>query len=305
MRKAPAKPARPHANTAGPAAKTKRVPPPAAPAPAPAMQATEVAPPPAERQSRQGPEGGPKEKKGWFLGFDCATKTFAYSLSWVDLTAGGEIRRQLDAAKELLRRAEAFNRADNIVEARKAATAAAEAVQSVDARSRFIRIVAGGVKDLFPGRADKEISTVERIRGVKAYIETNVIPAIAADIPDGSPPRVVVEFQMGPNAPSRVVAAALITLFADYDVFIVGPSLKNKVAIGEKGRYCYFAEKYKTNYTSNKAHARYNFEQIEKVFGTGIPPTSPPALRGHIADSFMQILGHLMYGDDENASVHF
>jgi hypothetical protein len=110
---------------------------------------------------------------------------------------------------------------------------------------------------------------------------------------------------MGPNARARAIAAALVALFANESVMFVGPSLKNRVCTGPTGQYANFAKKYSNSYGANKAHAIHNFAVIESVFGTRIPAT-PAALRGHIADSFMQILGHLIHGvDDKNASKMF
>lgn len=235
----------------------------------------------------------------WHLGFDCATKTFAFSLSRTDLdafTAGRDrIRQQTRAALEVARRAAGLGGG-----AAQPVAAAAAAVAALDAETRdFVRIVDGETVDLFPGRADNDVSSVERIRAVARYVAGRVRPAVAAAVPAGERLRVVVEFQMGPNARARAVAAALVALFAEDDVIIVGPTLKNKVATSEAGRYCYFAERYKTSYSANKAHAKYNFAALEEAFGTGIPPTTPAALRGHIADSFMQVIGYLVHGPDE------
>ena len=75
--------------------------------------------------------------------------------------------------------------------------------------------------------------------------------------------------------------------------------------------YCYLNYDYKNDFIvdldnvwkwlgfSNKAHAKYNFALVEELFGTKIPLTTPASLRGHIADSFMQVLGYLIYGPDE------
>ncbi len=248
------------------------------------------------------------ERPRWHLGFDCATKTFAFSLSRIDLdafAAGRErIGQQTRAVLEVVRRAEGL--ADTAAAARLVSEVAATAA-ALEAETRdFVRIVDGEVVDLFPGRADDDVSTVERIRAVARYVADRVRPAVAAAVPVGERIRAVVEFQMGPNAKARAVAAALITLFAEEDVIIVGPSLKNKVATSEAGRYCYFAERYKTAYSANKAHAKYNFAALEATFGTSIPPTTPASMRGHIADSFLQVIGYLIHGPDEkNAALYF
>lgn len=221
-----------------------------------------------------------------FLGFDCATKTLAYGIISIDLERYAKRRVVL----WLL-----------VLKAVRGLLSPAELVR-LNAETRgFIRIPHGAVTDLFPGRRDASISTVERIRGLAEYVEGTIMPKVAG-YPGIEP---VVEFQMGPNAPARTIAASLITLFHKYKVFIVGPSLKNKVALCEEGRYCYFIEKYKKAYDANKAHAKFNFAELERLFPSAIPPTKPAALRGHIADSVMQILGYLMFGNTEDPEKSF
>jgi hypothetical protein len=246
----------------------------------------------------------------WYLGFDCATKTFAFSLSRVDLgayrAARAHIHKRVSAAREVLRRAEAIMSADP-ARAAELLDAVAPGIEAADAETRsFIHLADGETVDLFPDRPDDSIATVERVRAVVRYVADRVRPSVRRAVPAGDPLQVVIEFQMGPNAPSRVVAAALVTLFAEEDVIIVGPSLKNKIATCEAGRYYRFAEKYRSSYYANKEHAKFNFAKIEEVFGTNIPLTRPPSLRGHIADSFMQVLGHLVHGaPDEKAALQF
>jgi len=123
-----------------------------------------------------------------------------------------------------------------------------------------------------------------------------VRPALALHVPPGEAYRVIVEYQM--EDPMRKISDALVALFADDDVIIVGAALKNTLHTCEEGRYYHFAAKYARAYDANKAHAKFNFRKIEEAFGSGIPP-STAALRGHIADSFMQVLGHLTGPDDD------
>lgn len=248
----------------------------------------------------------------WYVGFDAATKTFGFSLSRVDLAAYRAARSRLTgqarAAAELLRRAEAALREGDAGKAAALTASVAPGLAAADAETRgFIRLVDGETKDLFPGRADRDIATVERLRAVARYVAARVRPSMWRHCVDAEGVRTVIEYQMGANAASRAVAAALVTLFAEEDVIFVGPSLKNKLATCEAGRYCYFAEKYASSYAANKAHARFNFARVEEVFGTSIPETKPASLRGHIADSFMQVLGHLAYGpaDGEKAASLF
>jgi hypothetical protein len=228
-------------------------------------------------------------KTKWYLGFDCATKTFAFSLSHIDLDTynihATRIRSQLANATELLKKSTPET-IDSIY----------QSVSKLDIETKeYINIVDGETVDLFPSRSDASISTVERIRAVSRYINSRIIPSIQRLVPVGEKLMVVVEFQMGQNVRARAVASAILTLFCEEEIIIVGPSLKNKVSTCEAGRYCYFAEKYTTSYSANKAHTKYNFANIERLFGSGILNMSDTK-KGHIADSFIQVLGHLIFG---------
>lgn len=224
---------------------------------------------------------------GWYLSFDCATKTFAYSICRIDLDIEKRsgLWSKANALAELLRRPVEIT------------TELVDAVLKLDVESKqLVQIVHGNTVDLCEGRADSEISTIERIRAVVAYVTDTVRPALKRV--GVSAYHVIIEYQMGQNTRARAVATALVTLFATEDIIIVGPSLKNKIATCEAGRYCYFAEKYKTTYCANKAHSAFNLAQLESTFGTSIPYMSPVSKRGHIADSVMQIIGHLVHGSN-------
>ena len=65
-----------------------------------------------------------------------------------------------------------------------------------------------------------------------------------------------------------------------------------------KKNYCVY-EPYRKKKNTIKSkrlkHAKYNFHKIEDIFQSNIPYTKKTD-RGHIADSFMQVLGYLIYG---------
>ncbi len=246
----------------------------------------------------------------WFLSFDPATKTFAFCLCRVDLddeTRTVLYKRAL-AVQELSRRAAgliAGKDPGSIEEVRLLLEAASAALKTLEPEvSALVQIVDGATVDLFPGVADDAVPTVRRLQGVARYVKTRIYPSVAANVPSGEPLRVLVEYQMCPGAPTRIIMAALVTLFAEYEVIIAGPSLKNKVAFCEKGLYCHFAAKYETTYSANKAHTSYNFSVLEGSFGTRIPAMKPASLRGHVADSCMQVFGHLSHGP-KNAADSF
>lgn len=241
----------------------------------------------------------------WYLSFDCATKTFAFSLSRIsgaldrraENSSAGHLEAlaaRLAAAEELHRRAAAAVAAADSRAAAPLLSALQPAVATLRTEiGRLIEIADGGVVDLAPGRADADVSTVERIRALAVYLATRVRPALARC---GDEPWVVlIEYQMGPNARARAIAAALVALFADATVYFVGPSLKNRVRVAPGLEYGVFARRYANTYGANKAHAARSFAAVEAAYGSGVGATTP-ALRGHIADSFMQVLGHLRFG---------
>lgn len=238
-----------------------------------------------------------KSKSGFYLGFDCATKTFAFSLSYIDFDPIiiESIKLKCKAIDAIMKRIQILINENKTIEAIVLINSIIPKINELNNQSMFIKLIDGETIDLFPGRADDTISTVERLRALSRYINSRIKPAIE-EIPNI---KIIVEFQMGHNSKAKSIASAIVALFAEEDVIIVGPSLKNKIYISDEGRYCKFSAKYASSYTANKAHAKFNFLEIERLFGTMIPATKPANLRGHIADSFMQILGHLAYGSDE------
>lgn len=248
----------------------------------------------------------------WYLGFDCATKTFAFNICRVDSIAMHDLgqflqtmalRRRLLVARALHQRADDALQAGDLATAHMIISQLRPAIEILLADTAIIKLADGGVVDLAPGRPDADVGTVERIQALATYVTTRIRPALAACGAENC--TVVIEYQMGPNARARAIAAALVALFATETVLFVGPSLKNRICTGAAGQYGNFAQKYSNSYGANKAHAIHNFAVIESVFGTAIPATSV-ALRGHIADSFMQVLGYLRYGvDEKNAAKMF
>jgi hypothetical protein len=218
----------------------------------------------------------------YYLSFDCATKTFAYSLSYVNLDIDHILK---DFIEDLQR--EEFQ---------------GEAIQGFQSLLQkyylklksIIYLMDGAVVDFFPNIPDNKINTVDRIQKMSNYIKDTIIPKLN-DIPKLANIEIFIEFQMGSNHKARMISSALIALFSKYKVRLINPSLKNKVYITEEGKHKHFIKKYTNLYSANKEHAKYNFAIIEEIFKSNIPQTKKNE-RGHIADSFMQVLGYLLYG---------
>ena len=254
----------------------------------------------------------------YFLSFDCATKSLAFVIAYVDVE-----NISLDIINQNINNQD-INKQDI---------------------NKLIKIIDGETVDLFPNIADVDILTVDRIKALVIYVRKRILPILAglgrqpliltnndtilagqdqhqdrqllqaiagqdqqlqaiadqdrqlqattdqlqAVAGQDRQLQVLIEFQMGANPKARMIFAALIAIFADYDVELVNPSLKNKIYFSEEGKHKHFIKKYSQLYSANKAHAKYNFEFIEKKIGSPIKATSTE--KGHIADAFMQILG--------------
>jgi hypothetical protein len=246
----------------------------------------------------------------YYLGIDCATKTFGFALLMVD------IERYQKRRAYLLRRAKELRKwiltlADDNLTEKSAISCALDELE--EECKGFLQFLDGETADLVPGKPDAEIHTIERLKAFNDYYFRRIIPAIAPYSSNNSL-SVIIEFQEGVNSKTRIIAPAVVATFLSHytalnipspRIYFVGPSLKNKLNVGEKGHYAYFAERYAKSYDANKAHAKHTFAELEKLFGTHIPATKPASLRGHIADAATGILGHLAFGDNENPENHF
>lgn len=243
-------------------------------------------------------EVGPTDD--WYLSFDCATKSFAFAL----------VRLRPPPKIEMVQMAEAVAAGDW--------AAARRGVDELDLATRACFLLAGGGgADLVPGKINKKISTVERIRAVKAYLDGPVAAALTAAAALGCPPpdssrlNVLVEFQMGPNSPARTVAAALLTNYCHANVILVGPAYKNKLWYPSRAdlRHACFLEQYSTCYSANKKHTKaLYFNHIAPVFGHDKElffAKLPTKFHSDFADAVLQVLGFRAFGDSKKSSERF
>ena len=234
----------------------------------------------------------------YYLSFDCGTKKFAYALL--------RINSDPPAAWGLSPAAAALA-------ARRGAPDPA-AVAELDAASReAFLLIGGGGAALCPGRKGAELSTVERVRAVQAFLRGPVRATLAAAAPDGCPPpdspelQVAIEYQAGFNAAARTVATTLAAEYSAATVFFVGPALKNRVRLaGLPGLdRAAFQEDRASAYAANKAHAKACYwSGFAPLFGhpdLGIEPR----FRGDFADCVLQVLGFLQFGDRASPEKHF
>jgi hypothetical protein len=155
--------------------------------------------------------------------------------------------------------------------------------------NNYINIKILKVFDLTKG---KKCTTIERSILLKACL-TDLDKLIGAEHDC-----VLVEYQMSANDKSRCVSQQIVYHYTGCaPVYLVGPTLKNKISFHPSMDHGSFMAKYASKYTANKNHSKKNFLHWCKLFG------QEECIKGiakknldDVADAFMQILGWLEYG---------
>lgn len=158
-----------------------------------------------------------------------------------------------------------------------------------------------GVVDLSNGKADKDIHTVERIHNIIRYLRehVDVMARQISNIPITPDRRVkvLVEYQMGQNPHAKACMDAIIAHYYGHEVIVVGPSLKNKICLGEGCDYASFTGKTEL-YTANKNHTKANFLFALRRFAK-TEKVVEKKLLSHVSDAYCQAVGYHLYGDKD------
>ncbi len=196
----------------------------------------------------------------WYLSFDCATKSLAISFVYYDRQAMLANMRGYEAGDVDLQEYMRISR-------------------------ESFRYVFGRVVDLFPGRPNASVTTIERIRAVRSLLDTVMLEVhqYATRV------NVICEYQMAVNHKSRTVEVAILSMLAGHELHTVTPSLKNKLSFG-KFTHADFLDAYPDRYKANKKHAEYNFIYLLQAMGITTELSYTKKNRSDLADSFMQII---------------
>lgn len=127
----------------------------------------------------------------------------------------------------------------------------------------------------------KDTDAVYRAKQLKKALDKIDISGISPDRL-----KVCIEYQMGPNVKSHSVFDGILMYYADYDIEIVGPSLKNKIYFVEEGKHQRFMEKYSRSYSANKAHTAYNMECFATIKKIDISRVNKKLFKD-LGDAFM------------------
>lgn len=230
------------------------------------------------------------------LSFDCATKTFAFcAIKYIKGFFPDHFENIHKDLKELKLEIDNLEKIENFSKCEELTNRFNEICQRFQNNFSLIDFE---TKNLFPGKKDREISSVERVKSAAAYIKKRIMPLISDESSDVL---IIIEYQMGPNANARTIADAIIALFCDYETIVIKPHMKNKEFFTEAGKMENFYEKYSSNYEANKAQTKYNFNTYLKIFPSDIKITKSEI--GHVADAFMQAMSVLKNPDTYKISI--
>ena len=233
------------------------------------------------------------------ISFDAATKSLAYTLIEIDL-------KYFDNNNDIIQYAYKLNKMYNILFKKynnseekykllnEIELLSAEIEKILKIISDMIIIHHGETINLCPEILDKDITTIQRVQLTTEYCKKCIKQIKELQINELV---VMVELQMGPNLKSKISSVILFTIFALLDIKVelieVNSCLKNKIYFGELNKYEHFSCKYDKSYTANKNHATENFITACEFFKAPLYFKSIKRVDlGHMADSFMQILGY-------------
>lgn len=203
----------------------------------------------------------------YIISFDSATKSLAISITYYNVGLTADIKRAYDLYL-IKKNNSCLDDPTTVNELIKSYNELLEHVTQL--YNEKIQIKMATVVDLIPDKKIKETDTVYRTKALYDYLNNVLDPLI---LQCGSDDLIfLLEYQMGPNIKSGTISSQIMYFLMKYNcsnqngesnIKLIGPSLKNKVAIGGKGsEYSAFVEKYSTNYACNKAHAKHNLYKL-------------------------------------------
>lgn len=144
-------------------------------------------------------------------------------------------------------------------------------------------ILTGDVCDFSGNKKNTKISEIERLKLFNQFAQTTLFPLLTQYDCDKTNTLILIEYQMSSNVKSRTISTALATLFIDFNIEYIKPSLKNTIYFKDELRHSVFIEKYKSQYTANKNHATQNALYYKNTFYSDLDIP----INSHTSDAFM------------------
>lgn len=217
----------------------------------------------------------------YFLSFDVATKSLAYSFIFYNMNWKTDLINEYNKFENKNIPLDIFlNNINNII-------------------NDSLQYLHGDVIDLIPGKNLKDVDIFEKSKKLKLIlkdINKTILKKINLESLEmiKSKFKVIIEYQMAHNYNSNAIYNQIIYEYCNYEIDKVMPVYKNKINLNDNLIYQNFIEKYKNNYTANKNHTKQNF--LFFIQNYNLQNTISHIKKKNlddIADSFMQIFGYL------------
>jgi|SRR5581483_5098634 len=224
-----------------------------------------------------------------FLGFDCANRSFAYSLVRINVFIHKNLELLADKFQDFTTRLGGTDEAASaILQCGEAYAQFMAMVQQTRALTATWLIVEKcGVIDML-GTKVESTDKLFRARCLKTTLD-NIAVGVGRD------DKIIIEDQPASvNVKSSSVADQLCLYFADYDVELISPTWKNKLCFREGLDYATFRGRVSTSYAANKRHSKENFLYLLRVLEQEKwLLTVDPTCYDDLADSCMQIIAYV------------
>ena len=151
----------------------------------------------------------------------------------------------------------------------------------------MVKLLLIDVVDLIPGKKVKDTTSILRSSRLAGYLEkvdVLIDQCVKSGYRGSQEIKLLLEYQMSTNFKSNFIFAQIMGHYSkksyefknstgtikknstgaikknspEFDVIVIGPSLKNKLELDKSKTHSYFIEKYAKKYDANKAHAKSN-----------------------------------------------
>lgn len=225
-----------------------------------------------------------------YLGIDCANRSFAWCICTHHPAARANTRVVVNEFLDFIGKI-TDNFADSLLDALSADNFSEfmDYISRVEEASRpHIQMEASGVHDILGGPTS-DFNDAARAKKLRNFLDSHEIinENIAVDeiIIEHQPPRCG-KFGAASNAKSIAVSSQLLFYYANSNVSLVSPKLKNKYYAGSGLALCDFGD----TYTGRKKHTKANLLFLAGAYRFTHAITAPKPMLDDLADAFIQVV---------------
>lgn len=238
----------------------------------------------------------------YYLSWDCATKSLAYSLVKIQFDMNAAL---IDCAKKyaITPNGHKFEQIiDYILTTPTNENTLSLYLEVAQIMRGFITIVDTNVFDLVPDKKSDDISEVERITALKKTLnELNFNVPIDYVLIEHQPIKLCNTIKTATNIKSSTISHCLVYHYAEHNPILVDPRLKNSISFAPHLSFDTILNNQKEIRTSSSAavycarkkHSKQSLKYFAEKTNTNIKHVSP-TYYDDIGDALLQVLGYIV-----------